>query len=221
MNIGDLIHNQRKALHLTLEEVGKAVGVSKSTVKKWETGYISNMKRDKIALLANILQIDPTELINDNTNTININNKEPQETSNLGNIVSQGDKIYKIPVFETVSAGFGAYASNEVIDYIPVLINNPYDVEATIAIKVRGDSMHPKIEDGDIIIVRKQTSVDSGDVAVLLLDNEEGLVKKLVYGKDWIELISINPEYKTRRFEKEEVLRLQVVGKVVGSYKTF
>lgn len=212
MNIGDLIHNQRKALHLTLEEVGKAVGVSKSTVKKWETGYISNMKRDKIALLANILQIDPTELIND---------KEPQEPSNIGSIVSRGDNIYRIPVFETVSAGFGAYASNEVIDYIPVLINNPYDVKSTIAIKVKGDSMYPKIEDGDVIIVRKQTSVDSGDIAVLLLDNEEGLVKKVMYGKDWIELISINPEYKTRRFEKEEVLRLQVVGKVVGSYKVF
>ena len=214
MNIGDLIHNQRKALHLTLEEVGKAVGVSKSTVKKWETGYISNMKRDKIALLANILQINPTELINDN-------NKNLQESSNVGNIISRGDNIYKIPVFETVSAGFGAYASNEIIDFIPVLISDPYDVESTIAIKVKGDSMYPKIEDGDVIIVRKQNSVDSGDVAVLLLDNEEGLVKKIMYGKDWIELISVNPEYKARRFEKEEILRLQVVGKVVGSYKVF
>ncbi|MDE6579939.1 MAG: XRE family transcriptional regulator [Ruminiclostridium sp.] len=214
MNIGDLIHNQRKALHLTLEEVGKAVGVSKSTVKKWETGYISNMKRDKIALLANILQINPTELINDN-------NKNLQESSNVGNIISRGDNIYRIPVFETVSAGFGAYASNEIIDFIPVLISDPYDVESTIAIKVKGDSMYPKIEDGDVIIVRKQNSVDSGDVAVLLLDNEEGLVKKVMYGKDWIELISINPEYKARRFEKEEILRLRVVGKVVGSYKVF
>lgn len=146
---------------------------------------------------------------------------EEKESSNLGGVVSRGDNIYRIPVFETVSAGFGAYASSEIIDYIPVLINNPYDVKSTLAIKVKGDSMYPKIEDGDIIIVRKQTSVDSGDIAVLLLDNEEGLVKKVVYGKDWIELISINPEYKPRRFDKEEVLRLQVVGKVVGSYKEF
>lgn len=212
MKIGDLIHSQRKSLNLTLEEVGKAVGVSKSTVKKWETGYISNMKRDKIALLANILQIDPTELINDN---------ESKESSNLSNIVSQGNNIYRIPVFETVSAGFGAYASNEVIDYIPVLISDPYEVQSTIAIKVKGDSMFPKIEDGDIIIVRKQNSVDSGDIAVLLPDKEEGLVKKVMFNKDWIELISINPEYQTRRFEKEDILRLQIVGKVVGSYKVF
>ena len=81
--------------------------------------------------------------------------------------------------------------------------------------------MYPKIEDGDIIVVRKQDSVDSGDIAVLLLDGDEGLVKKVNYGSDWIELVSINPEYKPRRFEGREVLRLRVVGKVVGSYKVF
>lgn len=57
------IYYRRKELGLTLEEVGKAVGVSKSTVAKWETGFIENMKRDKIALLAKVLDIDPIELI--------------------------------------------------------------------------------------------------------------------------------------------------------------
>ena len=55
MNIGELIRNRRTELNFTLEEVGDMVGVSKSTVKKWEDGYISNMKRDKIALLAKAL----------------------------------------------------------------------------------------------------------------------------------------------------------------------
>lgn len=179
-----------------------------STVSEWLSAK-KYPRIDRIEKLANYFKIAKSDII------------EEKEPSNLGSIISQGDNIYKIPVFETVSAGFGAYASNEIVDYIPVLINNPYDVDYTIAIRVKGDSMYPKIEDGDIIIVRKQTSVDSGDVAVLLLDDEEGLVKKVMYGKDWIELISINPEYKTRRFEKEEVLRLRVVGKVVGSYKAF
>lgn len=179
-----------------------------STVSEWLSAK-KYPRIDSIEKLANYFGVAKSDII------------EEKESPNLGKIISRGDNIYKIPVFETVSAGFGAYASNEVIDYIPVLINNPYDVKSTIAIKVKGDSMYPKIEDGDIIIVRKQTSIDSGDVAVLLLDNEEGLVKKVVYGKDWIELISINPEYKTRRFENEEVLRLRVVGKVVGSYKVF
>ena len=63
MTIGQLIYNRRKQLGLTLEEVGKAVGVSKSTVKKWEDGYISNMKRDKISLLAKVLDINPVTLV--------------------------------------------------------------------------------------------------------------------------------------------------------------
>ena len=63
MNVGKLILKRRTELGLTLEEVGKAVGVSKSTVKKWEDGYISNMKRDKIAQLAAVLQVNPVSFI--------------------------------------------------------------------------------------------------------------------------------------------------------------
>lgn len=63
MEIGERIKQKRKALGLTLEEVGKAVGVSKSTVRKWETGYIANMRRDKIPKLASVLQTTPAELM--------------------------------------------------------------------------------------------------------------------------------------------------------------
>ncbi len=154
------------------------------------------------------------------TKPIKENPFEP-EIDIVSNINQIYKKIYRVPVFESVSAGFGALAENEIVDYIPVVIENPCDVKDTIAIKVTGDSMYPKIEDGDIIIVRKQESVDSGDIAVLLLDDNEGLVKRVVYGDTWIELHSINPEYKTRRFDEADVLRLRVVGKVIGSYKVF
>lgn len=63
MEIGELIKQRRLELKLTLEDVGNAVGVGKSTVKKWEDGYIANMKRDKIAALANILQLNPIILM--------------------------------------------------------------------------------------------------------------------------------------------------------------
>ena len=64
MTTHDLIRTRRIELGLTLEQVGSYVGVSKSTVKKWETGYISNMRRDKIVKLAQILQLSPIDLIN-------------------------------------------------------------------------------------------------------------------------------------------------------------
>ncbi len=69
MTIGQIIHSRRKQLGLTLEDVGKAVGVGKSTVKKWEDGYISNMKRDKIALLAKVLDIPIKYLVGRESNS--------------------------------------------------------------------------------------------------------------------------------------------------------
>ena len=63
MNVSELISTRRKTLGLTYEEIGNAVGVSKSTVRKWEKGMIKNMRRDKLAALAKVLQISPSALI--------------------------------------------------------------------------------------------------------------------------------------------------------------
>ena len=194
----------RCAKGLTQEQFARRINVSKGAVAMWETG-----KRipdtDMLKTISRFFRVTVDELIG--------NEHKITEPSNIADILPS-DKIFKIPVFSTVSAGLGAYASDEVVDYIPMVIDNPYDAEETIGIRVRGDSMYPKIEDGDIIIVRKQESVDSGSIAVLLLDGDEGLVKRVVYGDTWVELHSINPEYKTRRFDGEEVLRLRVVGLV-------
>lgn len=141
------------------------------------------------------------------------------EPSNIRGIIPNSS-IYEIPLFKSVSAGFGAYANEEIIGYIPAIIDNPADVEDTIAIKVDGDSMEPKIEDGDTVVVRKQTSVDSGTIAVVLLDNEEGLVKRVIYGPTWIELHSLNDRYKVMRFQGADVMRLRVVGKVMQIIKS-
>ena len=119
-----------------------------------------------------------------------------------------------VPVFESVSAGFGAFASSDIQDYMPVYFSNLSEAEDTICIKVKGDSMHPKIEDGDIIQVHKQDTVDSGSIAVVMVDGDDGLVKKLIYGHDWIELHSINPMYAPMRFEPSDMDRIRVVGLV-------
>lgn len=66
-DIGKKIHDRRIQLGLTLEQVGEAVGVGKSTVRKWENGMIKNMGSDKIAKLANVLQMNPVEFVPGNT----------------------------------------------------------------------------------------------------------------------------------------------------------
>ena len=202
--IGKRIRECREQAGITMEELGGRIGLNKSTVQRYESGKVERIKLPVLQAIARELNADPLYL------TLKADKREDDLIpSNIANIVT--DEIRMIPVFENVSAGFGAYADSEVMDYVPLFVRNPSEVPNLMGIRVRGDSMYPKIEDGDIIIVRKQTSVDSGSIAVILLDGEEGLVKKVEYGDDWIDLISINPEYKPRRFEGEEVTRLQVV----------
>lgn len=239
MTIGEIIYNRRKELGLTLEEIGNATGVSKSTVKKWENGFIANMRRDKIEKLAKILQISPIVLLGIDDDyaetheflktitdpehtTQQVKDKEAyideliSEYKNKPNaeIISTGKNIYNIPVFSSVSAGFGAYACSDIVDYMPLFVQNEADVPDMLCIKVTGDSMYPKIEDGDIIVVRKQDSVDSGSIAVVLVDDDQGYVKKVFYDEETIELHSINPEYAPKIFRGAEVLRVRVVGLV-------
>lgn len=130
-----------------------------------------------------------------------------------------GKKLRMVPLFEDVSAGFGAYASGVVEDYMPVYFSDPSEADETLCIRVRGDSMSPKIENGDIIQVHKQESVDSGSVAVVLVDDDQGLVKKVFYGTDWIELQSFNPDYRPMRFDGADVERVRVVGLVTQTTK--
>ena len=204
MILGDYIKHLRKASGLTQEELGEKVGVKKAAVQKWESGQTTNLKRATINELAKIFDVSPASFF--------------PESSTLHTLPTT--QVRMIPLFETVSAGFGAYADSQIIDYTPIYIKSDTEAEETLCIRVEGDSMYPKIEDGDIIQVHKQDSVDSGSIAVVLIDGEEGLVKKVVYGDDWIELHSLNPEYKTKRFEGPEVLRVRVVGLVKSVIKT-
>lgn len=174
----------------------------------------STMPEERIKKIADVLGTT-YEYLTDQTDDPNPhpNKKTPEITSNA-DIISTGKNIYMIPLFENVSAGFGAYADDHITDYIPMYFSNPSEAKESIFIVVRGDSMYPKIENGDSVLIHKQTSVDSGTIAVVLLDEDEALVKRVVYDNDWIELQSINPMYPPMRFEGADVLRIQVLGAV-------
>ena len=73
----------------------------------------------------------------------------------------------------------------------------------------------------DLVLVQLQSVVESGDYAVVIVDNEDGLVKKIVYGENYIHLKSNNPYYPVRKFEGDEMNRVRIVGKVVESKRKF
>lgn len=185
-------------------QLAEETGLSKARISQYVNG-VYTPKSKAACLIAKALNVSDTWLMG-------VSDVKERERGNISEVVR--GNIYNIPVFESVSAGFGAFADDQIVDYIPTVISNRYEVDDTIAIRVTGDSMYPKIEDGDIIIVRKQESVDSGDIAVVLLDGDEGLVKVVEYGNSWAELRSLNEDYPVRRFEGAEIQRLRVVGKV-------
>lgn len=202
MALSDKLKKARLDAHLSQAELAEKLGLNIRTYGSYERG-----ERDvSTALLRDIcrtLNISSDKLLENEFNNI-----EPNAE------IMPAQNIYMIPVFESVSAGFGAYSNSDVIDYMPLYIQNSSDVPDMLCIKVEGDSMYPKIENGDMVVVRKQSSVDSGQIAVIMIDNEEGLVKKVNYGSDYIELQSINPEYQSRVFRGREMQRLTVVGVV-------
>ena len=180
-----------------------AVGLSNSAYSRWSDQ--SQPRRTTLLKIADYLGVTVDELLADAP-------AAPAPSSNA--IMLNTQNVRMIPLYSTVSAGFGTQAINYVEDYVPLYIESTHEAQETICIKVSGDSMYPKIEDGDIIQVHKQDSVDSGSLAVVLVDGEEALVKKVVYGETWIELHSINPMYKTVRFNGADGLRVRVLGLV-------
>lgn len=192
------IRRQRVHLGISLQELSRRTGLNKSTLQRYETGQISKLPLERAQLIAKGLETSVEYILG----------------LDGGNIeLADADMIYSVPVFDSVSAGFGCYADSRAVEYRPTFISNPSDAENYLWINVKGDSMSPKIEDGDRILVRRQDSVENGSVAVVMID-DEAVVKKVKYGKNWVELHSFNPYYPVRRFEKDELLRLRVVGLV-------
>lgn len=198
-----MINQRRTELKLTLEQVGQAVGVGKSTVKKWEDGYISNMRRDKIALLAKVLKMNPVSFITGEF-------KEEEDQA----IPLPQTNVFMRPVYDSISAGFGVIAQDVPVDYMPTYITCPSEQDKYIWINVHGDSMSPLIDDGSKILIKKQTSVDSGQIAAVLVDDEEAVVKKVLYNDNTVELHSVNPYYPPRVFKNNDVTRVQILGLV-------
>ena len=196
---------------LSYMELEKLTGVSHSTLQRYLTGKTNRIPIPAVEKIANATGVSAAWIMGWD---------DEKEPSNLGAIIT--GKTRMIPLFESASAGFGAYADDRIIDYIPLVIDSDEEANNTICIKVVGDSMYPKIEEDDIIVVRKQTSVDSGSVGVFIIDNDEALVKKVKYvtGEDWLDLISFNPEYKTKHFEGADVERVQTFGLVKQVIKT-
>lgn len=125
-------------------------------------------------------------------------------------------KGIKIPVLGRVAAGIPLEAVEDIVDYEEITPEMAASGEH-FGLNIQGDSMAPRICSGDVVIVRKQESVENGDVAVVLINGQDATVKRFYATEHGIKLVAANPAYEPMFFSPEEIrsLPVTVIGRVV------
>lgn len=179
-------------------ELASAVNVSQAALSGYETGkYEADLETYK--RIANFFGVSLGYLLGDD---------EPNSV--------RSDYI-RIPVLGRVAAGIPTDAIEEVIDWEDISADMAVGGAEYFGLQIKGDSMEPKISSGDIVIVRKQPDVESGEVAVVLVNGDDATVKKIKKSAAGITLIANNPAYDPLFYSNEDIEKLPVVilGRVV------
>lgn len=194
MKINDIMRERRKELGLTLKQVAERTGVSEGTISRWESGKISEMRRGKVAAYAKAIDIDPA---------IIMGWKEISEYSNLRPVSKR-----TFPVLGSVSCGEPVLMTEE----RSVQIDASDDFDADFVLIARGDSMTgARIHDGDVVFIRKQDTVDNGQIAVVAIDDEATLKRFYKYD-DLIVLRAENPAYPDIEIRPGDGKQVHVLG---------
>lgn len=207
MSANDLsqkIRDLRAKHNLTLEQVAQQVGVGRSTVRKWETGMIANMRRDKIERLARALHTTPGYLMG-------WEEEEPAVQRLPSNIIPFPE-TRQIPLIGAIACGAPILADEHIEDYIKI----PAHIPGDFALTCKGDSMSgARIFDGDIVYIRQQDTVDNGQIAAVLIDGEATLKRVKIYD-DHIVLEPENPHFRPLTYWAEEMNSVRILGRAVA-----
>lgn len=197
-SIGERIKEARKSAGLTQLELAKKTELSRS--------YIGDIEKDRYNPSVSTLQLIATA-----TNT------PLEDLLPSTKPVSPTDRGVRIPVLGRVVAGIPIEAVEEILDYEEI---TP-ELAATgefFALKIRGHSMEPRMMEGDVVIVRRQDDVDSGDVAIVLVNGDEATVKRVKKQEEGITLIATNTSvYEPHFYSNKEIadLPVRILGRVV------
>ena len=210
--LSERIRSLRKKKGLSLEQLADTIGTSRQTVHRYETGVITNIPHEKIEALAKALDTTPSSLMG-----WDMDNQIPTINNMTVSGISSADSR-SLPVLGNVACGEPIFATEEQGYYVRANA----DMSADFCLMARGDSMiNARIFDGDLLFVRKQESVDDGEIAVVLID-DEATVKRVYFNREdgILTLMPENPTYKPMRYMGRELDRIRILGKVVsGQYK--
>lgn len=204
--LGQRIKDLREENGLTQEDLAKKLGISKSTIGMYETNKRKPDTTTKEAL-ADLFNVDMDYLYGRS----NIKNKTAQ-------IIELASSGVQIPVLGFVRAGYPIYAEENIIDYeeISSIMAAKGDF---FGLRIQGNSMEPRMFENDVVIVRKQPDIESGEIAVVLVNGDEATVKKVIKSENGIMLVPLNSNcsYEPHFYTNEEIESCPVIiaGKVV------
>ena len=208
MEFKDLIKARRLQLGKTLEEVGNAVGVSKATVQRWESGDIKNLRRDKIAALADALCTTTDYIMGWEERSPALSQERLFAITN----VMPMPEMRSIPLLGSIACGEPILAEQNIDDRISI----PSHIHADFALRCDGDSMiGARINDGDIVYIRQQPEVESGEIAAVLI-GDEATLKRVYCSGGKIVLSPENPAYQPLVFMGDELSDVRILGKAVA-----
>lgn len=185
-------------------ELSEITGIGKSAISQYLKGSFEP-KQERISKLAKALNVSVPYLMGYDV---------PRSAS------SATEECANFPVIGEVAAGYGSFAQeNETGDFeqIPLEWLKGHSKDDFFVLRVKGNSMYPEFKNGDHVLIKRCSSVDSGRVAVVLYDSDEATLKKVNYkqGEDWLDLIPINPEYEPKHIKGSDLEECRVLGEAI------
>lgn len=179
---------------ISQKELCNAIGIGAPKFTDWKSGRVRSYNK-YIPQIADYLGVSADIL--------------------LGNSNATGTGI-KIPVLGRVQAGIPVEAIEDVIDQEEIPSKMAESGEY-FGLAVKGDSMEPKFSEGDVVIVRRQPDIESGDIAIVMINNEDATIKKVIKQENGIMLKPSNDKYEPFFFDKKSIAdkKIKIIGKVV------
>ena len=189
----------RKEMGLSQKSLSEHLGVTQQAVGKWETGR-SSPDPATLARLAELLETSADYLLGIS--------EQPAEPAAPSLPYAESP----IPVIGTVRAGYGSLAFEEDYGVEYACVKDPANYFYLV---VKGDSMEPRIQDGDLALVHRQPTLENGDLGVMVFGEGEGTLKKYIQRGNAVILQPFNPAYEEKVIRGAELNQLFIAGKVV------
>ena len=212
MTLGDIIKKYRVEHGISMDEFSRQSGISKTYVWMLERNINSKTGREIVPTIEYIQKAAKGMFMDFDELFALIGDDVKVKLDDT--IV--GKKAILVPVLGKVAAGIPISAIEEVLDYEEIS-EKLARTGSFFALKIKGDSMQPKIENGSVVIVRQQDDADSGNIVVALVNGDDAVCKKLVKTSNGLQLVSLNPAYDPIFYSNDEIdsIPVKIIGKVV------